>query len=185
MEKEILRDLEEKVKKCLDAGCKEMGMVRTGRASPATVENIKVDAYGMPTPLNQLASISVPEPQVILIQPWDKAVMAEIEKAILKSGLDLNPVVAGNVLRIPFPPLSEERRKELVKVVHAMAEECRVSIRGLRRDAREEIKSGEKDGKVSEDDSRRAQEKTQEVTDRFIAEVDKLLAGKEKEILEM
>ncbi len=185
MDKEILEEMEEKMKKRFEGGKREMALVRTGRASPALVENIKVDSYGTLTPLNQLASISAPEPQLVVIQPWDKSIIADIEKAILRSELDLNPVVAGNVIRIPFPKLSEERRKELVKVIHKIAEECRVSIRSLRREAREELKSREKDGKISEDDSRRAQEKTQEVTDRYIEEVDRALAAKEKETLEI
>ncbi len=185
MEKEILKAVEEKMEKAISVSSHEMAMVRTGRASPALVENIKVDSYGTLTPLNQLASISVPEPRLIVIQPWDKSIISSIEKVILKSDLELSPVVSGNIIRIPFPPLSEERRKELVKVVHKMAEECRVSIRGLRRDAREELKSLEKDGKVSEDDSRRAQEEMQKTTDRYIEEVDKILAAKEKEILEI
>jgi ribosome recycling factor len=185
MEKEILKEMEEKMKKRLEGGKREMALVRTGRASPALVENIKVDSYGTLTPLNQLASISVPEPQLVVIQPWDKSIITDIEKAILKSELDLNPVVAGNVIRIPFPKLSEERRQELVKVIHHIAEECRVSIRSLRRETREELKSNEKDGKISEDDSRRAQEKTQEITDRYIEEVDTILAAKEKEMLEI
>ncbi len=185
MEKEILKVMEEKMEKCLESGKREMAVVRTGRASSALVENIKVDCYGTLTPLNQLASVSVPEPQLIVIQVWDKSIIANIEKAILKSDLDLSPVVSGNVVRIPFPPLSEERRKELVKVVHKMAEECKVSIRNIRRDGRDEVKSLEKDGKVSEDDSRRAQEKMQELTNRYIEELDRILAAKQKEILEI
>ena len=145
MEKEILKEMEEKMKKRLEGGKREMALVRTGRASPALVESIKVDSYGTLTPLNQLASISVPEPQLIVIQPWDKSIITGIEKAILKSDLGLSPVVTGNVVRIPFPQLSEQRRKELVKVVHKIGEECRVSIRGLRREAREELKSNEKE----------------------------------------
>ena len=185
MEKEILKVVEEKMEKAISVSSHEMAMVRTGRASPALVENIKVDSYGTLTPLNQLASISVPEPRLIVIQPWDKSIISSIEKVILKSDLELSPVVSGNIIRIPFPQLSEERRKELVKVVHKMAEECRVSVRGLRRDAREELKSLEKDGKISEDDSRRAQEEMQKITDRYIEEVDKVLSAKEKEILEI
>ena len=185
MEKEILKSVEEKMQKCVESGKREMAMIRTGRASASLVENIKVDCYGTLTPLNQLAGISVPEAQLIVIQPWDKSIVTDIEKAILKSDIDLTPVVSSNVVRITFPPLSEERRKELVKVVHKMAEECRVSIRNLRRDAREELKSLEKDGKVSEDDSRRAQEKMQETTDKYIEEVDGILADKEKEVIEI
>ena len=185
MEKEILKAMEEKMKKSLEISGHEMAVVRTGRASPELVENIKVGSYGTLTPLSQLASISIPEPRIIVIQPWDKSIMSAVEKAIQKSDLDLSPGVSGNIIRIPFPPLSKERRKELVKVVHRMAEECRVSVRGLRRDAREQVKSLEKQGKISEDDSRRAQEEMQKITDRYIEEVDRALAVKEKEILEI
>jgi len=185
VEKETLKAMEEKMKKCLESGKRGMAMVRTGRASAGFVENIMVDSYGTLTPLNQLASISVPEAQLIVIQAWDKSIITDIEKAIMKSDLDLSPVVTGTVVRISFPPLSEERRKELVKVVHKMAEECRVSIRGTRRDAREELKSLQKDGKISEDDSRRAQEKMQGITNRYSEEMDRILAAKEREILEI
>ncbi len=185
MEKETLKVMEEKMRKCLESGKRGMGMVRTGRASAGLVENIMVDSYGTLTPLSQLASISVPEPQLIVIQAWDKSIMSDIEKAILKSDLDLSPVVSGTVIRISFPPLSEERRKELVKVVDKMAEECRVSIRGARRDAREELKSLQKDGKISDDDSQRAQEKMQEITNRYTEELGGILAAKEREILEI
>ena len=185
MEKEILKEEEEKMKKALEANSREMAMVRTGRASPSLLENIKVDCYGTQTPLNQLSSISVPEPRLITIQPWDKSIIGDIEKAIMKSDLDLNPVTSGDIIRIPFPPLSEERRKELVKVVHKMAEECKIEIRQQRRDAREQLKSLEKEGKISEDDSHRAQEEMQRMTDRYIEQVDKNLVVKEKEIMEV
>jgi ribosome recycling factor len=185
MEKEILKEEEEKMKKALEANSHGMAMVRTGRASPSLFENVKVDCYGTQTLLNQLSSISVPEPRLITIQPWDKSIIGDIEKAILNSDLDLSPVTSGDTIRIPFPPLSEERRKELVKVVHKMAEECRVEIRQQRRDAREQLKSLEKEGKISEDDSRRAQEEMQKMTDRYIEQVDKNLAVKEKEVMEV
>jgi ribosome recycling factor len=185
MEKEILKDEEEKMKKAIEANGREMAMVRTGRASPSLLENMKIDCYGTQTLLNQLASISVPEPRLITIQPWDKSIIGDIEKAIMKSDIDLSPVTSGDIIRIPFPPLSEERRKELVKVVHKMAEECRIEIRQQRRDAREQLKSLEKEGKISEDDSRRAQEEMQKMTDRYIEQVDKNLAAKEKEIMEV
>ena len=185
MEKELLKKEDEKMKKALEASSREMAMVRTGRASPGLLENIKVDCYGTLTPLNQLATISVSDPRLITIQPWDKSIMSDVEKAIMKSGIDLNPVSSGNIIRIPFPPLSEERRKELVKMVHKMAEEFKISIRGFRRDAREELKSLEKDGKISEDDSHRAQEEMQRMTDRYIEQVDKNLVVKEKEIMEV
>ncbi len=185
MEKEILKEEEEKMKKALEANSHAMAMVRTGRASPSLLENVKVDCYGTQTPLNQLSSVSVPDPRLITIQPWDKSIIGDIEKAIIKSDLDLSPVTSGDMIRIPFPPLSEERRMELVKVVHKMAEECRIEIRQQRRDAREQLKSLEKEGKISEDDSRRAQEEMQKMTDRYIEQVDKNLAAKEKEVMEV
>ncbi len=184
MEKEILKDAESKMKKCFEAGSHELAMVRTGRASPSIFEHLKVDYYGTLTPLNQLASVTSPEPALIVIQPWDKNAISGIEKAILKAGFDLTPVASGDILRIPFPPLSEERRKELVRVAHQMAEECKVSVRNLRREARDEIKKLEKQGETAEDDAFRSQEALQEITDRFINQIDKSLHQKEKEILE-
>ena len=184
MEKEILKSSEAKMKKCVEAGSHELAMLRTGRATPSLFEHLKVDYYGTLTPLNQLANISAPEPALIMIQPWDKNALAGIEKAILKAGFELAPVVSGDVLRVPFPPLSEERRKELVRVAHQMAEECKVSIRNIRREARDEIKKLEKEGETAEDDAFRAQEELQEITDRFTAQIDKALHEKEKEMLE-
>lgn len=184
MEKEILKSAEGKMKKCVEAGSHELAMVRTGRATPSIFEHIKVDYYGTLTPLNQLANVTAPEPGLIMIQPWDKNAISGIEKAILKAGFELTPVVSGDVLRIPFPPLSEERRKELVRVAHQMAEECRVSIRNIRREARDEIKKLEKQGETAEDDAFKAQEELQEITDESIRQIDKALHDKEKEILQ-
>ncbi len=184
MEKEVLKETGEKMAKCLQGGSHELAMVRTGRASPSIFEHIKVDYYGTLTPLNQLSNITSPDPGLIVIQPWDKNAIQDIEKAILKTGLDLNPVLSGEIIRVPFPPLSEERRKEMVKIAHHIAEECRVSVRNLRRDGREEIKTLEKDGKISEDDGFRAQEELQKITDEYIHKIDKILHDKEKEIME-
>jgi ribosome recycling factor len=184
LENEILKEAEAKMKKCVEAGSHELAMVRTGRASPSLFEHLKVDYYGTLTPLNQLANITAPEPSLIMIQPWDKNSISGIEKAILKAGFELAPVVSGDVIRIPFPPLSEERRKEMVRVAHQMAEECKVSIRNIRREAREEIKKLEKDGETAEDDAFKAQEELQEVTDRFTHQIERALHEKEKEILE-
>ncbi len=184
MEKEILKEAEAKMKKCVEAGSHELDMVRTGRATPNLFEHIKVDYYGTLTPINQLASVTAPEASLIVIQPWDKNAIPSIEKAILKAGFDLAPIASGDVLRIPFPPLSEERRKEMVRVAHQMAEECKVSVRNLRRDARDEIKKLEKEGETDEDSAFKAQEDLQEITDKFIHLVDKALHAKEKEILE-
>ncbi len=184
MEKEILKSAEEKMKKGVDAGSHELAMVRTGRATPSLFEHLKVDYYGTLTPLNQLANITAPEPALIMIQPWDKNALSGIEKAIVKAGFELAPVVSGDVLRVPFPPLSEERRKELVRVAHQMAEECKVSVRNIRREARDEIKKLEKQGDTAEDDAFKAQEKLQEITDRYTEQIDRALREKEKEILE-
>lgn len=184
MEKEILKSAEGKMKKCVEAGSHELAMVRTGRATPSLFEHIKVDYYGTLTPLNQLANVTAPEPGLIMIQPWDKNAISGIEKAILKAGFELTPVVSGDVLRVPFPPLSEERRKELVRVAHQMAEECKVSIRNIRREARDEIKKLEKQGETAEDDAFKAQEELQELTDGFSRQIDRALHEKEKEILQ-
>lgn len=184
MEKEILKSAEGKMKKCVEAGSHELAMVRTGRATPSLFEHIKVDYYGTLTPLNQLANVTAPEPGLIMIQPWDKNAISGIEKAILKAGFELTPVVSGDVLRVPFPPLSEERRKELVRVAHQMAEECKVSIRNIRREARDEIKKLEKQGETAEDDAFKAQEELQELTDEFSRQIDRALHEKEKEILQ-
>jgi ribosome recycling factor len=185
LEKEILKEAEAKMKKCVDAGSHELTLVRTGRATPSMFEHLKVDYYGTLTPLNQLANITAPEPSLIMIQPWDKNSISSIEKAVLKAGFELTPVVSGDVIRIPFPPLSEERRKELVRVAHQLAEECRVSVRNIRREARDEIKNLEKQGEIAEDEAFKAQEDLQESTDKFIHLIDKALHEKEKEILEV
>lgn len=184
MEKEILKEAEEKMKKCVEAGAHELAMVRTGRASPSMFDHLKVDYYGTLTPLNQLANVTAPEASLIMIQPWDKNAVAAIEKAIIKSGFELSPAVSGDVIRVPFPPLSEERRKELVRMSHQMAEECRVSVRNIRREARDEIRKLEKEGETSEDDAFKAQEKLQKITDEFVHKVDRTLHEKEKEIMD-
>jgi ribosome recycling factor len=144
-----------------------------------------VDYYGNPSPLNQVASITIPDPRTIAIQPWDKTLLATIEKAILKADLGLNPVNDGTIIRLPVPQLTEERRKELVRVVRKEAEEKRVAIRNLRRDANDKVKSMEKGSKITEDESKRSLDDIQKLTDKYIAEIDKLLAQKEKEILEV
>jgi ribosome recycling factor len=159
--------------------------IRTGRASTALVERIHVEYYGTPTPLNQLAGISVPEAHQIVIQPWDRGVLGAIEKAILKSDIGLTPNVDGTVVRLNIPPLTEERRRELVKVVHRRMEEARVEIRNLRREAAEAIKREERDGAVGTDEAHRELELLQKVTDRQVAEVDRVGGVKEREVLEV
>jgi len=164
---------------------KAFASVRTGRANPALLDRIVVNYYGTPTPLNQMASVTVPEPRMLVITPWDKSAMKDIEKAILTSDLWLVPNNDGSVIRLAMPPLTEERRKELVRLVRKDAEDHRVAVRNIRRDLNEAAKKLEKDGDISEDELRRAQEEIQKLTDRFIEQIDELLKAKEKEIMEV
>ncbi|MCC6292550.1 MAG: ribosome recycling factor [Bryobacterales bacterium] len=162
-----------------------MASVRTGRASVSLLDNIRVDYYGTPTPLNQVATLHVPEPAMITAQPWDASVIGAIEKAIRASDLGLNPANDGKLIRIPIPALTQERRKDLVKHLHGVAEEHRVSLRNIRRDANESLKKLMKDKAISEDDERRGLDEVQKMTDGFMKKVDELAKAKEKEILEM
>ena len=182
--REILHNTEEKMKKALDSVAREFSEIRTGRASPALVEGLHVDYYGTPTLLKQLASISAPDVHLIVIQPWDVTALVEIEKAIMKSNLGINPSNDGKLIRLSIPPLSKERRQELVKVVHKMAEEGRVSLRTIRREAKEALEKLEKDKVIAEDDKFRGIDELQKLVDKYIAKVDELLKNKEKEILE-
>jgi len=184
MAKEVLRDTEDKMKKAEEAVIREFSEVRTGRANPHLVEGIKIDYYGTPTLLKQLASISVPDARLIVIQPWDPSAIQEIEKAILKSNLGLNPVNDGKVVRVPIPQLSKERREEMIKMVKELTEKGRVSLRTIRRDSNDLIKKVEQEKKVSEDDRFKTQEEIQKLTDRHIANIDNLLKEKEKELTE-
>jgi ribosome recycling factor len=163
----------------------KLSAVRTGRASLAMLDGIRVDYYGTPTPLNQVAKLSIPEPTLIVAQPFDPSTLASIEKAIMSSDLGLNPSNDGKIVRIPIPPLTEERRKQLVKKVRAMGEEAKTAIRQIRRDANDEIKQREKDGEISEDDARRQHDETQKVTDRHTDQIDQLCKEKEKELMEI
>ncbi len=176
---------EEKMKKATKALVDEFKTVRTGRASSALFEKIKVDYYDQKVPLNQVATISVPEARLVIIQPWDRSVLNEIEKAIMKSELSVNPNNDGKVIRINIPPLTEDRRKELVKVAKNMAEKTRVSIRNIRREANEEFKKMQKESQISEDESKRAIEDIQKLTDKYIEEINSIFEAKEKEILEI
>lgn len=185
MVEEIIPDVEERMKKSITSLQKDFAAIRTGRANPAMFDGIKVDAYGSPMPLNQISTISCPEPKLVVIQPWDKTNLGEIEKAILKSELSLNPSNDGNLIRINIPDLSEERRKEYVKHAKQKAEECRVSIRNVRRDGNDMIKELEKEKDISEDDAKAAIERIQKITDRYIDNVQKLVENKEKEILNL
>ena len=185
MSTEILTDADQKMARAVEAMERDFQAVRTGRASTALVERILVDYYGTQTPLNQLAGISVPEPHQIVIQPWDRSVLNAIEKAITKSDIGLVPNVDGAVVRLNIPPLTEERRKDLVRVVHKRMEEARVEIRNIRRDANEHLKREEREGTIGTDESHRQSEMLQKTTDRHIAEVDRRGAAKEQEVLEV
>jgi ribosome recycling factor len=180
----VFDDARERMSHSIDALKHEFKKLRTGRASIALFEGIKVTYYGTLTPLNQVASLSVPESRLIVIQPWDQTVIGEIEKEILKSELGLTPMNDGKIIRVPIPPLTEERRKDLVKVVRKIAEEHKVSIRNIRRDTNEFLKGLKKDGDISEDDFFRAQDEVQKITDEYIQSVDQTSQEKEKEILE-
>lgn len=185
MTSEILAAAEHKMVRATEAMERDFAGLRTGRASTALVERLHVDYYGTPTPLNQLASISVPEPHQIVIQPWDRGVLNAIEKAIMKSDIGLMPNVDGTVVRLNIPRLTEERRKDIVKSVHKRMEEAKVEIRNLRREAADHLKKEERDGTLGADESRRQQEQLQKITDRVIAEVDHLGGIKEQEVLEV
>ncbi|MDD3157937.1 ribosome recycling factor [Anaeromusa sp.] len=173
------------MKKSIEALRRELASLRAGRATPALLDKVMVDYYGTPTAINQVANISVPEPRMIVIQPWEKTLVGAIEKAILKSDLGLNPNSDGSAIRLVLPQLTQERRAELVKQVHKKAEETRVGIRNLRRDTNDAMKKLEKDKTISEDELKKAQEDTQKLTDKYIKEVDQVMASKEKEILEL
>jgi ribosome recycling factor len=182
--REILHNTEEKMKKAIESVMREFSEIRTGRASPSLVEGLHIDYYGTPTLLKQLASISVPAPNLLVIQPWDITAIVEIEKAIMKSNLGITPSNDGKLIRLSIPPLSKERRQELVKVVHKMSEEGRVSLRTIRREAKESLEKLEKDKIIPEDDKFRGIDELQKLVDKYIAKVDELLKNKEKEILE-
>lgn len=182
---DVIADANQRMHKAIEATKHEFGSLRTGRASPALLEQIRVDYYGTPTPVNQLATITVPEPRLLVIQPWDKKFVKDVERAILKSELGLVPSSDGVHVRVPIPSLTEERRKELVKVAHRHAEEGRVAVRNIRREAKEMLEELEEAGDVSEDDSERGLEELQKLTDKAVADIDALLAAKDKEIMEV
>ncbi|MGD8472457.1 MAG: ribosome recycling factor [Desulfobacterales bacterium] len=181
---DIYQDTRESMSKSIESLNRELKRVRTGRASLSILDGIKVDYYGTLTPLNQMATLAVPESRLITIQPWDVSVIQDIEKAILKSDLGLTPANDGKILRISIPPLTEERRKELVKMVHKMCEDRKVSVRNARRDSNELLKSLKKDGDISEDEAFKAQDEVQKITDEHIKLIDECYTKKEKEILE-
>ena len=175
--------LEEKMKKSVSVYEENLAEVRAGRANPSILNKIKVDYYGVPTPINQVAGISVPEARLIVIQPWDLGILKEIEKEILKSDIGINPNNDGKVIRLAFPELNEERRKELVKDIRKMAEEAKVAIRSIRREGIDIAKAEQKEGTITEDELKQAENEIQKMTDKKIDEIDKILEGKEKEIM--
>lgn len=178
-----MSELEDRMKKSISVYKENLAEVRAGRANPAVLNKVMVEYYGTPTPINQIAGISVPEARMIVIQPWDVSVLKEIEKAILASEIGINPNNDGKVIRLNFPELTEERRKELSKDIKKMAEDARVSIRAIRRDGMEEVKTKQKNGEITEDDRTREENEIQKMTDKYIAEIDSILENKEKEIM--
>jgi len=180
-----LQQASQKMDRAIEALRREFGGVRTGKASPQLLDSVRVDAYGSHVPLNQVATVSAPEPRLLIIQPWDRAMMTPIEKALQTSDLGLNPANDGKIIRVPIPPLTEQRRKEYVKILHKFAEEARVAIRQVRKDANDDIKKRQKDSGMSEDDARREQDETQKLTDRYIHQVEELLKHKEAEVMEV
>lgn len=181
----VITEAESNMKKTVEVVKKEFASLRAGRATPALLDKITVSYYGTPTPINQLATISVPEPRLLVIQPWDKSVLPEMERAILKSDLGITPTSDGTVIRLTIPPLTQERRAELVKIIKKKAEEGRVAIRNIRREYMEKFKQQQKKGEIPEDESRRAQDEIQKLTDKYVKEIDQLLASKEQEIMQL
>lgn len=182
---ETLRSAEEKMAKAIAVAKEDFSTIRTGRANPAMFNKILADYYGTPTPVNQLASFHSPEPSLMVVTPYDKGALAAIEKAIRDSDLGVNPVDDGNVIRVPFPPLTEERRKEFIKVAKHKAEDARVSLRNIRRHAKDSLEALQKDGEVGEDEVRRAEKHLDDVTHTFTGQIDELLKHKESELLEV
>ena len=180
-----LQQASQKMDKAIEALRRDFAGVRTGKASPALLDSVRVEAYGSHMPLNQVATVTVAEARLLVIQPWDKTLIKAIEKGLQASDLGLNPANDGQVIRVPIPPLTEQRRKEYVKILHKQAEEARVAIRQVRKDANDEIKKSQKDSGKSEDDVRREQEETQKLTDRYIHQIEELLKHKESEMMEL
>ncbi|NOX21197.1 MAG: ribosome recycling factor [Nitrospirae bacterium] len=185
MDKGIKKKLQEKMDKAIDVFKSDLASIRTGRASLSLLEGITVDYYGTQTPLNQVATLSVPDPKTITIQPWEQRMIPEIEKAIMQSDLGLTPTNDGKLIRLNIPPLTEERRKQLVKVVRKRAEEARVAVRNIRREINEELKKKEKNKEISEDELKRDLDEVQKITDEHIKKIDKILEAKEQEIMEV
>ena len=182
---EVLEDASTRMTKAVEALQRDLASLRTGRATPALLENVSVDYYGVPTPLSQLATISVPEARLITIQPWDKQSLREIEKSLLKSDLGFNPSNDGTIIRVPVPPLSQERRRDLVRVLKKKVEDGKVAVRNVRRDAMERQRSMERSKVISQDENRRAQDQLQKATDAHVRQMDRVLETKEAEIMEV
>jgi ribosome recycling factor len=185
MIKPIIKDAGEKMAKAVEIVKHELVTIRTGRATPALLEGVKVDYYGTPTPIKQLANIGTPEPTLLTVQPWEKGMIQPIEKAILNANLGLNPANDGTLIRVPVPALNEERRKEYVKLTKKYGEQGKISIRNIRREANDALKHQEKEKEISEDDKKRGEDEIQKLTDKYSAEIDKILEQKEKEIMEV
>ena len=181
--KETINHAKEKMTKSLNALDKEFAAVRAGRANPAVLDKVMVDYYGAPTPVNQMAAVSVSEARILVIQPWDKSSLKLIEKAIQASDIGINPTNDGNVIRLAFPQLTEERRKELCKSIKKYGEDCKVAIRSIRRDTMDKLKAMKKNSEITEDDLKDCEKKVQDLTDKFCADADKAVADKEKEIM--
>jgi ribosome recycling factor len=180
-----LQNARQRMDGAIEALRREFAGVRTGKASPALLDSIRVEAYGSMVPLNQVGTVSAPEPRMLTIQPWDKSVIKDVERALRESDLGINPSNDGNLIRIPIPPLTEERRREYVKMLHRIAEEGRIAVRQARKDANDEVKHRQKDENLSEDDVRREQGEVQKLTDQYIARIDELLKHKEAEVMEV
>jgi ribosome recycling factor len=185
MTADLFGDAERRMQKAIDALKQDLGSIRTGRASSALLERITVDYYGTPTPINQVATISIPEARLLVIQPWDKKLLTDIEKAIQKSDLGINPNNDGQVIRLNIPPMNEERRRDLVKTLHKKLDEHKVAVRNVRRDIHDKLRDREKKKEVSEDELKRSTDRLQKLTDRYIEEMDKVGKAKELEILEV
>jgi ribosome recycling factor len=185
MIEEIIKDAEVRMGKSIDSLHTEFSKIRTGRAHPSLLDQIQVDYYGSATPINQVANVSIEDSRTLVVTPWEKDMVAKVEKAIMGSDLGLNPATAGTVIRIPMPPLTEERRRDLVKLVRHEAEQGRVAIRNIRRDANSDFKDLLKEKEISEDEERKAEENIQKLTDSYVANIDKVLADKEAELMEV
>jgi ribosome recycling factor len=181
----VLSDVSAKMDRAIDALNRELGTLRTGRATPSLIENVSVDYYGTPTPLNQIASITAPDARAIMVQPWDKQALQEIEKSLMKSDMGFNPSNDGNIITVPIPPLNQERRQELVRLLKKKLEDGKVSVRNVRRDGLESLRKMEKDKSISQDENRRAQDQLQKTTDGHTKQIDQVGTAKEAEILQV